>query len=258
MVGLSNHDAAQLEAAERLGHVDTLQPPFSAIRREAAAAELPWCAEHNTGVIAYSVLQSGLLSGSFKLSALPQNDWRARGPDYNKAGGAEFAGEPLRQNLALADALKPIAARHGVTVPAVAAAWALAWPGVTAAIMGTRRPDQVDGWISATTLELTRADLQEIADAIAEPMPAPVRRCRLCKAERRPPRRPVRLAWNSGRDRCVSGRRVRRSPIASREGRCKRKNARRAGRRCLRSRRSDANAIKSFRSHARWRGGSGI
>ena len=166
-VGLSNHDAAQLEAAERLGHVDTLQPPFSAIRREVAAAELPWCAAHNTGVIAYSVLQSGLLSGSFKLSALPENDWRARGPDYNKAAGADFAGEPLRQNLALADALKPIAARHGVTVPAVAAAWTLAWPGVTAAIMGARRPDQVDGWFSATTLELTRADLQEIADAIA-------------------------------------------------------------------------------------------
>ena len=59
-VGLSNHDAAQLEAAERLGHVETLQPPFSAIRREVAAAELPWCAAHNTGVIAYSVLQSGL------------------------------------------------------------------------------------------------------------------------------------------------------------------------------------------------------
>jgi aryl-alcohol dehydrogenase-like predicted oxidoreductase len=166
-VGLSNHDARQLEAAERLGHVETLQPPFSAIRREAAAEELPWCAAHNTGVIVYSVLQSGLLTGSFKLSALPQNDWRARGPDYNKAAGADFAGEPLRQNLALADALKPTAARHGVTPAAVAAAWTLAWPGVTGAIMGARRPAQVDGWISAATLELSRADLQEIADAIA-------------------------------------------------------------------------------------------
>jgi aryl-alcohol dehydrogenase-like predicted oxidoreductase len=118
-------------------------------------------------VIVYSVLQSGLLTGSFKLSALPQNDWRARGPDYNKAAGADFAGEPLRQNLALADALKPTAARHGVTPAAVAAAWTLAWPGVTGAIMGARRPAQVDGWISAATLELSRADLQEIADAIA-------------------------------------------------------------------------------------------
>jgi aryl-alcohol dehydrogenase-like predicted oxidoreductase len=167
-VGLSNHDARQLEAAEELGHVETLQPPFSAIRREAAAEELPWCAAHNTGVIVYSVLQSGLLTGSFKLSALPQNDWRARGPDYNKAAGADFAGEPLRQNLALADALKPIAERHGVTPAAVAAAWTLAWPGVTGAIMGARRPAQVDGWISAATLELSRVDLQEIADAIAK------------------------------------------------------------------------------------------
>jgi aryl-alcohol dehydrogenase-like predicted oxidoreductase len=166
-VGLSNHDAAQLEVAERLGHVETLQPPFSAIRREAAEEILPWCAAHDTGVIVYSVLQSGLLTGSFKLSALPQNDWRARGPDYNKAAGADFAGEPLRQNLALADALKPIAERHGVTQSAVATAWTLAWPGVTAAIMGARRPAQVDGWISAATLELTQADLQEIADAIA-------------------------------------------------------------------------------------------
>ena len=68
--------------------------------------------------------------------------------------------------MALADALKPIAERHGVTA-AVAAAWTLAWPGVTGAIIGARRPAQVDGWISAATLQLSRADLQEIADAIA-------------------------------------------------------------------------------------------
>ncbi len=166
-LGLSNHDAAQLEAAERLGHVDSLQPPFSAIRREVAAAELPWCAAHKTGVICYSVMQSGLLTGSFRLSALPENDWRARGPDYNVGAGAEFAGEPLRQNLALAAALKPVAARHGVDVPAVATAWTLAWPGVTAAIVGARSPAEVDGCLPAATLELSRADLQEIADAIA-------------------------------------------------------------------------------------------
>jgi len=166
-VGLSNHNAAQLEAAERLGHVETLQPPFSAIRREVAAAELPWCAAHKTGVICYSVLQSGLLTGSFRLSELPENDWRARGPDYNVGAGAEFAGEPLRQNLALAEALKPVAARRGVTTPAVAIAWTLAWPGVTAAIVGARNPAEIDGGLPATTLELSQADLREIADAIA-------------------------------------------------------------------------------------------
>jgi len=166
-VALSNHNAAQLEAAEKLGHVDSTQPPFSAIRREVAAAELPWCAAHKTGVICYSVMQSGLLTGSFKLSALPQNDWRARGPNYNVGAGAEFAGEPLRQNLALAEALKPIAARRGVDVAAVATAWTLAWPGVTAAIIGARSPAEVDGCLPAATLDLTRADLEEIADAIA-------------------------------------------------------------------------------------------
>jgi aryl-alcohol dehydrogenase-like predicted oxidoreductase len=169
-VGLSNHNVAQLEAAERLGHVDTLQPPFSAIVRQAAAAELPWCAAHQTGVICYSPMQLGLLSGSFspeRVKALPKNDWRSREPEYNAPVSADFSGEPLRRNLALADALKPIAARHGVTQAAVAVAWTLAWPGLTAAICGARRPAQVDGWLAAGTLELSQADLREIADAIA-------------------------------------------------------------------------------------------
>jgi aryl-alcohol dehydrogenase-like predicted oxidoreductase len=162
-VGLSNHNPAQLEAAERLGHVDTLQPRFSAIHREVAAGELPWCAAHNTGVIVYSPMQAGLLTGAFtaaRAAALPANDWRSQSPD--------FTDEALARNIALADALKPIAARHNVTQGAVAAAWTLAWPGVTAAIIGARRPEQVDGWISVTTLQLTRTDLSEIAEAIAE------------------------------------------------------------------------------------------
>jgi aryl-alcohol dehydrogenase-like predicted oxidoreductase len=169
-VGLSNHNVAQLEAAERLGHVDTLQPPFSAIVRQVGAAELPWCAAHQTGVICYSPMQLGLLTGAFspeRVKALPRNDWRSREPEYNPPVSADFSGEPLRRNLALADALKPIAARHGVTQAAVAVAWTLAWPGLTAAIVGARRPAQVDGWFPATTLELSQADMQEIADAIA-------------------------------------------------------------------------------------------
>ena len=161
-VGLSNHNVAQLEAAERLGHVDTLQPPFSAIHREVGAAELAWCARRETGVIVYSPMQAGLLTGAFSVArraALPANDWRTLSPDFN--------GEDLRRNIALADALKPIADRHGVMQGAVAAAWTLAWPGVTAAIIGARRAAQVDGWLSVAALELTAADLQEIADAIA-------------------------------------------------------------------------------------------
>lgn len=160
-VGLSNHEAAQLEIAEAIGHVDTLQPPFSAIRRDVAARELPWCAEHDTGVIVYSPMQSGLLSGAFtreRAASLGADDWRSR--------SAQFTGEALERNLALADALRPIAKRHDTTVGAIAIAWTLAWPAVTGAIVGARRPDQIDGWLPAASLELTEHDLDEIASAI--------------------------------------------------------------------------------------------
>ena len=160
-VGLSNHDVGQLEAAEALGHVDTLQPPFSAIRRDVAAAELPWCAAHETGVIVYSPMQSGLLTGRFSVeraAALPENDWRSRNP--------EFSGEKLARNLELAEAMAPIAEAHGTSVAAVAVAWTLAWPGVTAAIVGARSPSQVDGWIDAASLSLSEADMGAIAAAI--------------------------------------------------------------------------------------------
>jgi aryl-alcohol dehydrogenase-like predicted oxidoreductase len=161
-VGLSNHNAAQLERADRLGHVDTLQPPFSAIHRDSATTELPWCREHQTGVIVYSPMASGLLTGSFtatRARALPKDDWRASSTD--------FTGNGLKRNLALADALTPIAARHHTTVASVAVAWTLAWPGVTGAIVGARSAEQVDGWLDAVTLQLTTEDLADIAIAIA-------------------------------------------------------------------------------------------
>jgi len=160
--GLSNHDALQLAMAEGLGHVDTLQPPFSAIRREAAAAELPWCHGHGTGVIVYSPMQAGLLTGRFtaeRARALPKDDWRSRSD--------EFAGDKLDRNLKLAQAMAPIAARHNTTVAAVAVAWTLAWPGVSGAIVGARNADQVDGWLAAASLELDGGDMAAIAAAIA-------------------------------------------------------------------------------------------
>jgi aryl-alcohol dehydrogenase-like predicted oxidoreductase len=160
-VGLSNHNAAQLAAAERLGHVDTLQPPFSAIRRKVAAEELPWCAANGTGVIVYSPMQAGLLTGAFteeRAARLPKDDWRSR--------NAEFTGEALRRNLKLVAALRPVAERHGTSVAAVAIVWTLAWPGVTGAIVGARGPAQVDGWLDAAALELTGVDMAEIGAAI--------------------------------------------------------------------------------------------
>ncbi len=162
-VGLSNHNLAQLQDAEALGHVDTLQPPFSAIQRAAGGDLIPWCARNGTGVIVYSPMQSGLLTGRFsadRARALPQDDWRSR--------HAEFASPNLERNLALAEAFKPIAERHGTTVAAVAAGWTLAWPGVTGAIVGARNAAQVDGLLGAAELELDGDDMDAIAEAIEE------------------------------------------------------------------------------------------
>jgi len=159
--GVSNHSVSQLEAAERVGHVDSLQPPFSMIRRDAAAAEIPWCAAHGTGVIVYSPLQAGLLSGRMtpeRVTAMPDDDWRSRNP--------EFTGECLSRNLDLAGRLRPVAERHGTTPAAIAVAWVLAWPGVTGAIVGARRPDQLRDWAAAGALTLDDADLAELAAAI--------------------------------------------------------------------------------------------
>ena len=142
-------------------HVDSLQPPFSLIRRDAGGREIAWCAEHGTGVICYSPMQSGLLTDSFaagKVATMAYDDWRRRSPEFQEPN--------LSRNLALRDALRPIAQRHGTTVSAVALAWTKAWPGVTAAIVGARSPAQVDGWIGAASLDLTAADLEEIASAI--------------------------------------------------------------------------------------------
>ena len=160
-VGVSNFAVTLLERCEAIRHVHSLQPPFSLIRREAAEREIPWCAEHGTGVIVYSPMQSGLLTDTFtdaRVAALAADDWRRRSPQFQQPA--------LGRNLALRDALKPIARRHGATVSAVAVAWTLAWPGVTGAIVGARTPSQVDGWIGAASLELTGTDLDDIAAAI--------------------------------------------------------------------------------------------
>jgi aryl-alcohol dehydrogenase-like predicted oxidoreductase len=159
-IGVSNFDPALLERCERVRHVDSAQPPFSLIRRNAAEDVIPWCAAHETGVIGYSPMQSGILTDGFsaeRVASLAPGDWRRK--------SREFQQPNLTRNLALRDALRPVAQRHGTTVAAVAVAWTLAWPGVSGAIVGARSPEQVDGWIGAATLTLTAADLDEIADA---------------------------------------------------------------------------------------------
>ena len=161
-IGVSNYDVALLERCESVGHVDSLQPPLSLLNRESAATLIPWCAANGTGVIVYSPMASGILTDSFsrdRIEAMSPTDWRRRATHYKEPA--------LTANLALRDALRPIAARHGTTVSAVAVAWALAWPGVSGAIVGARRPDQVDAWLPAGTLALTPDDLAEIAAAVA-------------------------------------------------------------------------------------------
>jgi aryl-alcohol dehydrogenase-like predicted oxidoreductase len=141
--------------------VQSLQPPFSLIRRDTAAAEIPWCRANRTGVICYSPMQSGILTDTFSLEKVKQmgdNDWRKR--------SANFQTPHIEKNIALRNALKPIAKRHDTTVSAIAVAWTLAWPGVTGAIVGARSPSQIDGWLDAATLTLSGKDLDDITAAI--------------------------------------------------------------------------------------------
>jgi aryl-alcohol dehydrogenase-like predicted oxidoreductase len=151
-IGVSNFDVSLLDRCEAIRHVDVLQPPFSMINRTAAEQELPWCASHDTGVICYSPIQSGLLTEGFtaeRVSALAGDDWRR-----------------LALAFRLRDALRPIAKRRGTSVSAIAIAWTLAWPGVTGTIVGARTPEQVDGWIEGASITLGPEDLDEIATAI--------------------------------------------------------------------------------------------
>jgi len=163
--GVSNFDVRLLERCEAVRHVDSLQPPFSLINRSAGNHEIPWCASHDTGVICYSPMQSGLLTENFtadRVAALPADDWRRRAQAFQQPH--------LGRNLALRDALRPVATRHGTSVSAVAIAWTLAWPGVSGAIVGARTPAQVDGWIGAASLVLTAQDHDEITRAIERTM----------------------------------------------------------------------------------------
>jgi aryl-alcohol dehydrogenase-like predicted oxidoreductase len=159
-IGVSNFTVELLDRCERVRHVDSLQPSFSLIHRGSGSTVIPWAAAHGTGVIVYSPMASGILTESFsreRVDAMAQEDWRRRSDSHR---------EPeLSRNLELRDALRPIAARHGTTVSAVAVAWALAWPGVSGAIVGARKPEQVDGWLPAGSLVLSGADLDEIASA---------------------------------------------------------------------------------------------
>jgi len=159
--GVSNFDTTLLAHCEQVRHVDSLQQEFSLVERRVAAKELTWVRDHGTGLLCYSPIASGQLTDGFtaeRVQAMPSSDWRRR----------EFREPYLSRNLALRDCLRPIAERHETNVMSVALAWLLHWDGVTADIVGARRPEQVDDWIGAASLQLTRDDLHEIGDAAEE------------------------------------------------------------------------------------------
>jgi aryl-alcohol dehydrogenase-like predicted oxidoreductase len=162
-IGASNFEVELLEACEAIRHVDTYQPKLSILVRDATDSTIPWCEAHGTGVIAYSPMGSGLLTGSFtreRAESLPEDDWRQSDPEYQ--------GEGLERNLRLVELLRPVADRTGCSLPELAVAWTLRVPGVTAAIVGARNPRQVDGWIGGADVQLDDKALDDIAAAVAE------------------------------------------------------------------------------------------
>jgi aryl-alcohol dehydrogenase-like predicted oxidoreductase len=156
-IGVSNFSVAQLERAEAIAPVETLQPPYSLLSRDAEREVLPWCEAHDVGVIVYSPMASGLLTGKMtreRIERLPADDWRKRSPGFH---------EPeLSRSLEVVERLKRVAERHGVEPGAIAVAWTLHNPAVHGAIVGFRRPDQVDPIVVAADLELSDEDVAEI------------------------------------------------------------------------------------------------
>jgi aryl-alcohol dehydrogenase-like predicted oxidoreductase len=156
-IGVSNFNVAQMRRAMAIAPVETLQPPYSLLDRDAEAEILPFARERNIGVIVYSPMNSGLLSGAMtreRIANLPEDDRRKHDPQFQ---------EPhLARNLDLVERLRTVGRRHGRSPGEVAIAWTLQNPAVTAAIVGGRSPAQVEGIIGAADLHLTVAEMREI------------------------------------------------------------------------------------------------
>jgi len=166
-IGVSNFSIAQMERVMKIAPITSQQPPYSMINRTYEAENLPFCLKNNIGVINYSPMHSGLLTGAMskeRVAAFPKNDFRRNAKNYQ---------EPyLSRNLAIADKLKEIAARHNVGAGVIAIAWTLHNPAITAAIVGGRNAKQVDGVISAATFRLTELEYAEI-NTFLEKHPTP-------------------------------------------------------------------------------------
>lgn len=156
-IGVSNFNAAQMERAARIAPITSLQPPYSLVSPEIEGDQLPYCGAHNVGVIVYSPMKAGLLSGAMtreRALNLPEDDWRRRNPAFQEPA--------LTKNLALVEVLREIGNAHGRTPGEVAIAWTLRRPEVTAAIVGMRSAKQVDGVIGALEFRLSEDEIKRI------------------------------------------------------------------------------------------------
>ncbi len=161
-IGVSNFDEGHLERIRSIAPVVSLQPPYSMLMRGVETEILPYCEKHNIGVIVYSPLQSGLLSGKMtreRIASLPKNDWRSK-------MNPEFREPKLSKNLELVEFLRTLGERHGRSVAEVAIAWTLRNPAVTGAIVGGRRPSQVEEIIGAMEFRLSEEELTEIDERL--------------------------------------------------------------------------------------------
>lgn len=162
-IGVSNFSVEQMKKIQRIAPITSLQPPYSMLNRNVEIEILPFCQENNIGVINYSPMASGLLTGkmtSERIQKMPQDDWRRRAPQFN---------EPkLSRNLRLVELLREIGRSYGVEPGVVAVAWTLHHPAITAAIVGARHPDQVEGTISAAAFRLQEEEYRRIQSFLEE------------------------------------------------------------------------------------------
>jgi aryl-alcohol dehydrogenase-like predicted oxidoreductase len=167
-IGVSNFNISQLQRVQTIAPVTSLQPPYSLVRPEVEAEVLPYALSQNIGVLVYSPMGSGLLTGAMshaRVAALPADDFRRNSP---------FFQEPLlSRNLKIADKLKEIAARHGLTAGEAAIAWTLRHPAVTGAIVGVRNAEQVAGVRGAMNFRLSDDEIKELAPLTIEHCPLP-------------------------------------------------------------------------------------
>lgn len=162
-IGVSNFNVEQMKRAQRIAPITSLQPPYSMLRRAIETEILPFCRENNIGVINYSPMVSGLLTGKMtaeRVAALPTDDWRKLAVEFN---------EPrLSRNLKLVELLRAIGNPHGVEPGVVAVAWTLHNPAITAAIVGGRSASQVEGIAPAIHFRLSEVEFDRIGTFLAE------------------------------------------------------------------------------------------